>query len=83
MCIGCTLLGMNLDEWMTAKEVTDDALAAQVNADRTTISRIRRGKQRPSWELAARLVDVSGGEISADSFLPKIEGSASPDKAVA
>lgn len=46
------------------------ALAAKAGTTRQTIHRIESGEQRPSWELAARLIAVSEGRLSADDFLP-------------
>ena len=55
---------------MAEKELDDEHLGNLVQADRVTISRIRRGLNRPSWDLAGRLKNVSKGEVTADDFLP-------------
>jgi transcriptional regulator with XRE-family HTH domain len=60
---------MKLSDWMTAAGLDDDAVAARVATDRTTISRIRRGVTRPSWDLAAKFKAVSDGAVTADDFL--------------
>lgn len=54
---------------MDATGVSDDELARRVKSDRTTISRIRREKHRPSWELAERLKDVTGGNVTPNDFV--------------
>jgi len=61
---------MKLSDWMAAKELDDEHLGNLVQADRVTISRIRRGLNRPSWDLAGRLKNISGGAVTADDFLP-------------
>lgn len=61
---------MKIDEWMTSAGLSDDALSELIKVDRATVSRIRRGLNRPSWELAAKLKAVSGGLVTADDFLP-------------
>jgi len=61
---------MKLSDWMAAKELDDEKLGHLVRADRVTISRIRRGLNRPSWDLAGRLKKISGGAVTADDFLP-------------
>lgn len=62
--------GMQLSAWMAANGLDDAGMAALVQADRSVISRIRRGVNRPSWELAARFKVATGGEVTADDFLP-------------
>jgi len=61
---------MHLADWMAARKLTDEQFAALVQADRVTISRIRRRVNRPSWELAARIKAATGGAVTADTFLP-------------
>lgn len=61
---------MTLAEWMAAKDIGDAEMAALVDADRSTISRIRRGKARPSWQLAARIAKVTARKVKTDTYLP-------------
>jgi hypothetical protein len=61
---------MRLSDWMAARGLDDEGMAALVQADRSVISRIRRGLNRPSWPLAARFKAVTEGEVTADDFLP-------------
>lgn len=66
---------MQLSDFMSARGLDDEAMAelvrksSGVSVDRSTISRIRRGKCRPSWDLIACLKSVSKGRVSADDFL--------------
>ena len=60
---------MNLHEWMIREGYLDQELASLVGSDRTTISRVRRGKVRPSWELIRKLKDASEGCVTANDFL--------------
>jgi len=55
---------MKLAEYMHTHGLTDEQVAAAVKSDRTTISRIRREKQRPSWPLAEALVRLSDGKVT-------------------
>lgn len=61
---------MQLSDWMAREGLDDERFGGMVQADRGTISRIRRGVNRPSWELAARIKSATSGEVSADEFLP-------------
>jgi DNA-binding XRE family transcriptional regulator len=56
---------------MEGRGLTDEEFARVVGVDRTAISRIRRGVNRPSWELAAKIKAVTDGVVTADSFLPE------------
>ena len=59
---------MTLAEWMTRNGLGDQDVAERVGVDRTTISRVRRGKGTPSGALVAALLKLSGGKIDAASF---------------
>lgn len=51
-----------------------EALARRVGRTRQSMSRIERGKQKPSLDLIDRLVSETGGAVSADDFLPSRRG---------
>lgn len=68
LCRYGTLAVMQLDDWMKENGLSDEQLAERVGSARTTISRIRRGKRRPSWNLAARLKEVTGGKVTLDDL---------------
>ena len=57
----------------------DEAVAKLVGTNRATISRIRRGLNRPSWDLAAKLKSISGGAVTAEDHLP--DGAVLPTQA--
>lgn len=59
---------LTLAEWMEKKGIDDETLARKTRTDRTTISRVRRGKRQPSWTLAAKLKRISGGLVTEESF---------------
>jgi hypothetical protein len=65
---------MKLSDWMEIQELDDERLGALVQASRVTISRIRRGLNRPSWELAGRIKKASKGAVTADDFLAPLKG---------
>ena len=59
---------MTLHEWMAAKGLTDDLVAKAIGADRSTVSRIRRGKIHPSKMTTEALFRFSEGAIDITSF---------------
>lgn len=60
---------MRLSDWMRLQGLSDDQVAEKVEVDRATISRIRRGKHKPSWRVIERLHEITGGDVGADDFL--------------
>jgi transcriptional regulator with XRE-family HTH domain len=60
---------MRLDHWMTETATPDEALAARVEVDRSTISRIRRGTRMPSPEMMRKLFEATGGAVTANDFV--------------
>lgn len=60
---------------MTDRELGDDEIASRASVDRSTISKIRRKKQKPSPELAALLIAISENAIT----WPELYGLAVPD----
>jgi transcriptional regulator with XRE-family HTH domain len=62
------MLFMTLREWMKLSKLDDEQVATLVRANRSTISRLRRGKQRPSWELAAALEKATKGAVPVGSW---------------
>jgi DNA-binding XRE family transcriptional regulator len=65
----CTNTAMKLSQWMLDNGMDDAAFGALVQADRVTISRIRRGRNRPSWTLADRIQTATHGAVTANDFL--------------
>jgi DNA-binding XRE family transcriptional regulator len=63
---------ITLSQWMEWRGLTDEQFAELVGVDRTAINRIKRGVNRPSWELAARIKVATEGAVTADSFLPEV-----------
>ena len=59
---------MTLAEWMLANGFDDAALAARLNITLSNVSRIRRGKQIPSRERMAAIVEITGGKVQPNSF---------------
>jgi len=67
---------MKLDAYMTANDLDDEAMAQKVRdtgcaCDRSTINRLRNGKQWMSKDLAVALPKASGGDVTANDFVPE------------
>lgn len=62
---------MKLADWMSREGLDDVAMsdrmkAAGVTIDRTSVSRIRRGKQWPSRDIHAAIHTITLGEVGTD-----------------
>jgi predicted transcriptional regulator len=58
---------MTLDEYL--KGVSPTALADKANITTTSLYRIRKGMQRPSFATIDNLVKATGGAVRADDIL--------------
>jgi transcriptional regulator with XRE-family HTH domain len=78
---------MQLDEWMRRNGKTYQDVADALGVDDVTIGRYARGERRPRWDVLTRLVEVTGGDVTANDFLPPPEQAApeapppAPDRA--
>jgi transcriptional regulator with XRE-family HTH domain len=72
---------MSLADWMTANGLDDETLAEKANVTRATISRLRRGKQKPGDQLAATLFSLTGGQVTPNDFydLPELPEGCRPN----
>lgn len=63
-----------LRAYRVEQQISLQALADAVGVTKPTMSRIERGKQKPSLDLIDRLVSETGGAVTADDFLPSRRG---------
>jgi DNA-binding XRE family transcriptional regulator len=59
---------MTLHEWLTREQRTDAWLAEKIGRHRTTITRIRNGRLRPSVAVAAKIQKLSRGAVTAADY---------------
>jgi antitoxin component HigA of HigAB toxin-antitoxin module len=65
---------MNLQEWMSEKNLNDAALAAKVDGvSRSQISRIRRRRSIPTTATAKKLEAVTGIPAEALVFAERVK----------
>lgn len=55
--------------WRKQHALTLDAVAATARTTGSSLSRIERGRQKPSLDLMERLIGASGGALRAEDFL--------------
>jgi transcriptional regulator with XRE-family HTH domain len=62
-------LAMHLSQYMAAHDLSDEDVAKAVKLHRVSISRYRRGKERPAWDVVERIFKWSGGSVTANDWL--------------
>ena len=60
---------MTLSEFMTLKSLDDAAMARLLDKNRVTVNRYRRGIEVPSTTTILRIIEISGGLVSANDLL--------------
>lgn len=79
-CLTCTvhmLHGsvMTLSDWITTNGLTDERAADLFGCDRAHVSKLRRGRCRPSLDLMVRIRDATKGAVSLDSWADAVTAS--------
>lgn len=60
---------MKLAAWLKRNGVSDEKAGAALGVSRVTVSRLRRGKMVPSFDLAARINIYTGGKVPPDEWM--------------
>lgn len=58
---------MTLTSYLKKHSLTDDAFAALIDVERSTVTRLR-GKQIPKPEVMRRIAKATNGEVTANDF---------------
>jgi transcriptional regulator with XRE-family HTH domain len=61
---------MKLDQYLSARKLTDAAFAAIVGMSQSQVNRLRRGLSMPSWDAVAAIEQATSGKVSATDFIP-------------
>lgn len=59
----------NLQDYLKQNDSSISLLAHRVGCSASTISRALSGKRKPSFDLAMAVEDVTGGQITAETFM--------------
>jgi plasmid maintenance system antidote protein VapI len=60
---------MKLSEYMDLVDLNDTKLAKKLKVDRSTVTKLRLGTRRPSWDLAAQIQKLTGGAVRAADWM--------------
>ncbi len=58
----------HLSTYMAERNLSDEAVARELECSRVTVSRIRRRKVRPDWKTIEKIRVFTKGVCSADDF---------------
>lgn len=61
---------MELRTWRKQTKHTYRSLTEALGITPGHLWKIEAGQKRPSWDLVARIHEVTGGAVSADDFMP-------------
>lgn len=60
---------MTLADWIKERDLTDEKMAKLVGVSRATISRLKRGINKPTIQTLVRITEVTNGAVSGKDFL--------------
>lgn len=60
---------MTLDQYIKAGRKSAEQIAVDANLSAASVSRIRKGLQKPSYDAIKAIVAATGGEVRADTLL--------------
>lgn len=61
---------MRLGEWLAAQKMSNTKFAELLGVDKSMVGRWVSGDVRPGWDTIPRIIDATGGEVTANDFLP-------------
>lgn len=71
------VLPMTLDQYLSEQDMKPSAFAAELGVAPSTITRIVRGERAPGFQLVMKIMEKTGGKVSAaDWYAPAQESAA-------
>lgn len=67
-CAPCNFHPMKLCDYLSANGMTLAAFAAKSGLSVPTVSRLRRGLNRPDWKTLDAINEATGGQVTANDF---------------
>lgn len=65
-----TVQPMKLGSYLTAVDKSPEWFAARIGVDPVTVRRYLSGSRRPEWDVIAVIMEVTGGVVTANDFVP-------------
>lgn len=67
---------MTLREWLEANELTNTEFARRIGSQESTVRKWRLGLRRPRAEALVKVVQATGGQVTANDFFMTDESAA-------
>jgi hypothetical protein len=67
---------MHLADYMAAKNLDDETVAAAIGCHRVSVSRYRRRLERPKWQIVDKFQEWSEGAITPSDWPPPTQQAA-------
>lgn len=61
--------GSKLESYLEANRLTDAEFAALIGKDRSSVSRLRAGETKPTWDTAQRIAAATSGAVTPNDFI--------------
>lgn len=61
--------GMKLSEYLHENKISDLAFAERIKRDPVTVWRLRTERTRPDWPTVEKIIEETGGAVTANDFL--------------
>ena len=71
---GVHSVSMHLSDYMTRNSLSDEDVAAAIGKHRVSVSRYRRGIERPSSDVIGQIFTWSGGKVAPNDWFEAVEG---------
>lgn len=72
--------GSKLEAYLEANKLTDAEFAALIGKDRSSVTRLRTLKTKPTWDTAQRIAAATNGAVTPNDFIND-DRSAKPERA--
>lgn len=67
-CVWYTNVLMKLSDWMSANNCTDEEFGRRIGRERSTVTRLRLEKAKPSFEVIEAVFAVTDGKVSPNDW---------------
>lgn len=64
---------MKLSDYLEQNNLTDAEFGVMIGKDRSSVTRLRAGSTKPSWDTAQKIADATHGAVTPNDFLPEQE----------
>jgi hypothetical protein len=60
---------MRLSDYLSREAKTPEQFAQEIDVDPVSVRRYVKGARRPKWSVLQRIIDATGGAVTANDFV--------------